>query len=107
MLFRDAVRFLRQLPRVGSSLRVMEEHHPRGLGNRFVEEFKAFRAQFRCHACNTCQISTTPSETCDMLEWVARVDNKRCTLHGFSDDARRPRAHREENIDWHLREFSG
>src|SRR5215510_10188997 len=78
---------LRQLPCIGSSLRVMQEHHPRGLGNRFVEELEALRAELRRHAGNTCQISKTPSDTCDVLEWVARVDNKRCTLHRFSDNA--------------------
>jgi hypothetical protein len=72
-----------------------------------VEEFKALWAELRCHACNTCQISTAPSEACDVLEWVARVDDKRCGLHGFSDDSRRPRAHGEQNIDRHLHEFGG
>src|SRR5215470_1255225 len=71
-----------------------------------MEEFKTLRAELRRHACNTCQIFTAPSEACDVLEWVARVNDKRCGLHGFSHDSRCPRAQGEQNIDRHLDEFS-
>ena len=70
-----------------------------------VEQFKALGAEFSCHARNACQISTAPSDSSDMLERVTGVHDKRCSFHGFSDDTRRPRAHREQYIDWHLREF--
>jgi hypothetical protein len=49
---------LGQLQRGGSSFRVMKKHHPRGLGNRLLEEFEALRAEPCRHACHTCQIST-------------------------------------------------
>jgi hypothetical protein len=68
----------------------MEKHHPRGLGNRLLEEFEALRAELRRHACNTCQISTGPSEACDVLERIAQVDDEQCSLHGSGDDSRRP-----------------
>ncbi len=41
-----------------------------------------------------------------MLERVARVDDERCSLYGSGDDARRPRAHGEQQIDRYLHEAS-
>ena len=61
----------------------MKKHNPRDLGSRVVEEFEALRAELGRHACNTCQISTTPSEACDVLERVARVDDAREEHRGW------------------------
>jgi hypothetical protein len=44
-------------------LRVMKEHHARGFGNCVVEQFEALGAEFGCHACYACQISTAPRES--------------------------------------------
>jgi len=68
---------------------------------------EALRAELGRHACNTCHISIRPSEACDVLEGVARVDNNRCSLNGSGDDPPCPRAHDEQNIDRNLHEVTG